>query len=498
MASNYNLIIENCITVELPSGEKVDMSVPDVLKEAHHIKDIVVERGCKIDTFALCKFIVVLASDIFRPANVEDICELFEKESFDAEQIDRYFEAYHDRFDLFDKSHPFLQVPVEEFKKKELLSISYLDPALMSGSNDVFYEPHPPKNGVHIMTAKETVPMLCRMAMCHVRTGSGYKSSIIGKSGQTPLFCLFTGNNLFETIIYNMCTVNKDDIPEWRRENFGEIRDPSVVNYSFFSILKINLVIDETDGLIKYMYMEPGVTLADSLKNDLRQNVASKDINIIMDDKQPIMASTNREPWMEISTMCQNRVSDSIQKQNKLFEALQDLDELPKKIKLKFYGLQKRTPPYKDIYFATPFLFADIMTDKVIQKKISLYTDYVLNVRYKMKMNLINYIEAMELRLCSKIDNQPYLPDSANYVLDEFMEDARFYFFNALLPEIYTLSIKDILTETAEMAVERYRDMYAIKGDRIAFFEYQRKFEEAIFGIKKKILGKEAKKKNET
>jgi len=196
------------------AGVLRELGLRDILKQAHELRAVsdplpTVECG-------LLRLLVALVLDIFEPHDALDLAELLQASRFDADRIDKYFERYADRFDLFHSQHPFLQTPMPDDKPKPLAGLLAIVP---SGTNALHF--HRTGEGEFAVCPEVAARLLTTIAPFMTAGGAGLPPSI---NGAPPFYVLLRGNTLFETVLLN-CPVEQsllphakieDDLPLWR------------------------------------------------------------------------------------------------------------------------------------------------------------------------------------------------------------------------------------------------------------------------------------------
>lgn len=106
---SFNLIDQPWIPVRMLDGERVSLSLRDVLIQADQVRTI--EDASPLTQVALHRFLLaVLHRALEGPKVVDEAADWFQN-GLPAQRIERYLELWNDRFDLFHPHRPFLQVP---------------------------------------------------------------------------------------------------------------------------------------------------------------------------------------------------------------------------------------------------------------------------------------------------------------------------------------------------------------------------------------------------
>ena len=113
MGTTFNLIDDPWIVIRTVDGDSEVVSIRDAFARSADIRRIAGDLPTQ--DFAVLRILLAILYQVFRERAAEgDRIEVFEGlwESGDLpiDEIDRYLEHWHGRFDLFDETHPFMQV----------------------------------------------------------------------------------------------------------------------------------------------------------------------------------------------------------------------------------------------------------------------------------------------------------------------------------------------------------------------------------------------------
>jgi CRISPR system Cascade subunit CasA len=231
-----NLIDDPWIPVMRESGlERV--GVRTALVDSHEIDEVVLlPRTAWVAVLRQVLFPVV-ADALGFPDSRSEWSERYGRGRFDAGALDRYFDTYRARFDVFDERAPFAQVAGLRAARDETKPSSLLVPSIPTGNNVPLFgartEADPP--------TLDWTEAITWVLHAHCWDTAGLKTGAVGdpraQAGKTtgnpigPLGALGvvvpTGPNLFSTIMLNLPIVsavrssdefNDSDLPQWRRE----------------------------------------------------------------------------------------------------------------------------------------------------------------------------------------------------------------------------------------------------------------------------------------
>lgn len=193
---SFNVLIEPWIPVERLDGARETLGIREALLRAHELRGVSADNP--LDEFAIQRLLITLLTDAYRPLHWEDLENLIGVGRFDAERLNDYATACGPCFDLFDEKRPFLQVPCEGSGVKEVVA-AVLFPQWPTGNNHIFFN--------HALEdAHAFSPAQCARALCGTPLYTTYYGNQKGKgvTGVPPVFFLYAGTTLFETLAMSM------------------------------------------------------------------------------------------------------------------------------------------------------------------------------------------------------------------------------------------------------------------------------------------------------
>jgi len=215
---SFNLLSEPWINCTTHDGAIVADSILGVLRNAPHLRGVM--DPSPLVEFGVYRVLAVFVTDALGITcpNIAD--EIFSAGHFPMIGIEQYASAWHDRFDLFDATHPFFQVPASAAragKKQSLDPVSVLFQDLPHGTNRMFFAHDIPR----AICAAACARALCAMPPFMTVGGVGKRASI---NGTPPWYFWAVGRTLFETLLLNAlgftyASINIGaDPPAWRAE----------------------------------------------------------------------------------------------------------------------------------------------------------------------------------------------------------------------------------------------------------------------------------------
>ena len=263
MKASFQILTQPWIPVKELDGTMKELSLLETLERAHLLSKI--QDPSPMVEYSVYRFLIVFLMDMLRPEDEEALEELLDDGQFDRETIQSYVRQCEQEgvsFDLFDPERPFLQTNYRADWDRDPKPVSTLDYSIPNGNNHIHFD-H--KREKVIYTPGKALRMMLAAQIFCTRQGRGYAPSV---NDVPPWFVLICGNNLFETLIYNMLGLNRisvkfDDPPViWR--STAEI-DPScdIIQTSWmfgmlFPARRIRLLQD-IDGNVSQVYFNPGL-----------------------------------------------------------------------------------------------------------------------------------------------------------------------------------------------------------------------------------------------
>jgi len=198
---SFNALKEPWIPVELTDGNTEHMCILGTLKNAHRIRRIC--AASPLVSYSIQRILIAFLIDAFRPDFISDISDLVAEGHFSEAVIDAYVIACNkdgERFDLFDEKHPFLQSPLDnEVKQGDKTIAAKLFLELPVGNNHTHFW-HKLEDSYSFSPA-ECLQALCTFTAFATNEG---KSRFYSINGMPPIYFLYEGKNLFETLAGSM------------------------------------------------------------------------------------------------------------------------------------------------------------------------------------------------------------------------------------------------------------------------------------------------------
>ncbi len=221
MQKTFNLLEKPFLRCTRSEHSQELLNLKQIFLESHLILDI--DPDSPLERAALYRFLLTFLYRIFGiPQGTKAWQELWEQKQFNADQLNQYFDQVHNRFDLYSKEFPFMQVTgyLTEFQTNT--NSLYLEKASASNKTlfDHSYDAAPGK----LSDAELAVSLITNQCF----SLGGGKSQTINRTagnGAKGLVVFIKGSNLFETLLLNYCkafTEVKVGTPAWERDDFSE------------------------------------------------------------------------------------------------------------------------------------------------------------------------------------------------------------------------------------------------------------------------------------
>lgn len=272
MIRSFDAWVEPWIPIEKNDGTRCLAGIGETLEQAHNIR--AVRAATPTESFGIQRLLITILTDIYRPERRDNLDDIFDSGKFNSKKISDYYDLCLSEgasFNLFDDKRPFMQYAFPEENKSEAKYAANLFDHLPSGNN-VPHFVHGAEDSF-VMTPERCLQTLCSIPFYEKHKRG--KTVTTGINGTPPIYFLFNGSTLFETLVLSMVSNPKNSdvpygMPIWREQNVFEksaIVTASLLHGLFSAPLKIQLLPAE-DGLIKEIIMEQGLEYRDAIWQD--------------------------------------------------------------------------------------------------------------------------------------------------------------------------------------------------------------------------------------
>ena len=357
----YSVLTEPVIPVLWPDGSCSSVGIREAFLKAHEIRDI--QGDTPLERYALLRLLIAFSMDMLHPKNSSARRNLLEAGQFDADEFDEYIklcEKDGPRFDLFNPEHPFMQSKYDEvLDAKAEKPVAAIIHSLPSGNNHVFLD-HRFEN-THILSFQKILGALCAAQLFSVSglAGPGKPNLPSSVNNTPPLYISIIGHNLFETIVYNMLSLNEagnylclGTVP-WRNNDkivpYDSYADISLLEGLTWQPRRLVFVPNENQT-IKKIYCQAG---KDFKGNDrwIDPFVPCK-FNKKTNAYDNILPKLGRALWRDIGTLLYDN-NNAINRQPQVIKCISNIldeDDMPHILHIRIVGLVTNKAQYVTWY----------------------------------------------------------------------------------------------------------------------------------------------------
>lgn len=300
MTIKFDAWVDPWIPVEKIDGKSALLGIYEALREAPDIRAL--HAATPTESFGIQRLLITVITDIYRPQRISDLDNLYLEGSLDEEKLKDYRKICLEEgcsFDLFDRERPFLQYVFGKSEKAEKKPAANLFDQIPTGNNVPHFN-HSPEDAHAISPAR------CLQALAAIPFFEKHKRGkkvTTGINGTPPIYFLYNGETLFQTLILSMVarsqyTENNYGTTVWREKNCfsnGSVVTPDFLHGLFSMPLK-TLLIPSEDGLIREIIMEEGIVYKDAKWKDPHVAYSqNKNQEVIS-----LKARNNRKVWRDL------------------------------------------------------------------------------------------------------------------------------------------------------------------------------------------------------
>lgn len=481
----FNVITDPWIPVIKKDETREVYGVRDVLKNAADIKRIISPGNLPSEEYAIYRFLFALLTDAYEIRSDEDIEEIYRSGEFDLDAFDEYVERCGNVFNVFDEEHPFMQCGVKkalEYGAKPV-SAATLSFGKPSGNTDTFFGLREYSESQQDLNTKEKtyeelqylsipeyIALVINVSFMHSALTSGVLAAVCGN--QPPLWFMFNGENLFDTICLNLYPTDEDDVPMWRREDYLWNPKEETEGWLAFAFMSTRIIAPLREGVmegkiyqylsnftmgrnaeIKDKYLTPD-TFYDMWKRKepyivLKYNEPSKIKKKLRQHEIEAWKGPTGIAWMHMAEFYGVKLDTTKTKRPKVMQVFDQFSDkekriiqmLPYKPTQSFYHFTMYTQTHKEyvqeVYCDFPATEAWMYEDF----KLGLVNDFTAYIR--MAMNIIE----------RRLKNPPYKsnqssekkeipegmgmgPQLAKEIVSSWTDECEQYMFNVLIPHM--------------------------------------------------------------
>jgi CRISPR system Cascade subunit CasA len=224
---SFDLTREPWIPCERADGTRVELSLRDVLLQAHELR--AVHDGSPLVTAALHRILIAIAHRaVDGPKDEAAWRALWQARRFDPGSVDAYLVKWRHRFDVFDEKRPFMQST--GMTAKPLQAIRLRTECSPYGSPVEIFA-HRADDAPTDLSPAEAARAMLGVFLFHrggiVSGPMGGRAYVKGGPLATAAMVLLVGDTVFETVVLNVLVYDgcarpfaaKADLPEWERDS---------------------------------------------------------------------------------------------------------------------------------------------------------------------------------------------------------------------------------------------------------------------------------------
>lgn len=278
MSYSFNLIDQPWIPCVDMDYRPVDVSLYDLLVNAHHIRAIAAESPL-VNTAILPVALAVLHR-VFGPKSTSVWEDLWSGGAFSADALETYFEQWYGRFDLFHPDRPFYQVADERVKPKSVIHLIH-----SIGNTGTLFTHLNEEQGLSLSFA-EAARYLLAAQMFRTAGLSGLPEKFTDSTFTRGVLFWADGDALFDRLMLNLMPYPSNrvsiahsdvDAPLWEQDDPFEPREypKGYLDYLTWPSNRI-LFIPEGES-VTYMTIAPGLHLAAEVQSPQKRYKSRED-----------------------------------------------------------------------------------------------------------------------------------------------------------------------------------------------------------------------------
>ena len=305
MTASFDLITQPWVPCVGSDGRVADMGLRETLARAHEVRELGGESP--LVTAALHRLLLAILHRVFGPPDYDSWYALWEAGRFDASVLDKYFEQWSDRFDLFHAQRPFYQAADERVKPKSLAALVH---HVASGNNGTLFDHHTDAGGLTLRPAQATRFLVVGHAF-GLAGLSGLPQKFTDGASARGITFLVAGDTLFQTLLLNLLRYDAssplprrpDDQPAWEMDDpFADDRSVprGYLDYLTWQNRRLLLLPEETpEGVVvRQMTLAPGLRLAEGVLDPMKPYRRDEKRGLL-----PLRFGEERALWRDSATL---------------------------------------------------------------------------------------------------------------------------------------------------------------------------------------------------
>ena len=306
----YDLRHAPWIACEFLDGTNRSVGFVEMFEKAHDIR--LFHHDNPLAEAALMRILLALSHRILDgPADKKSWKSLYDRGKYDIDTVKAYFQKWHDRFDLFDEVHPFMQIAgLETLDNKGHAikpALSTLVHHIASGNNATLFD--------HTLDAESPcfdypdaamvlfASLFYSLGGTHKKSSNlcGYQGNCKNGTGVKGLWAFVQGQNLFETLMLNTLIMTgkspipftTQDAPFWEKpvSECGDTMPKGYLDYLTFTARLVRL-IPEREG-VRFAHFACGRSLNTDLDDPF------KPLKVVKNDTKLLSATLEKALWRD-------------------------------------------------------------------------------------------------------------------------------------------------------------------------------------------------------
>jgi len=332
----FNLVDQPWIPcLQRDSGKPQELSLRDTLTRAHEIREL--SDDSPLVTVSLHRLLLAILHRNFGPASFREWKELWQRGEWDSDKLNRYFDEWKHRFNLFDKERPFyqvLQMQNAQGKDVELHPVALLAHEAATGNNATLFD-HSFRDAPEAYSAAVTARYLIAHQAFSLGGGVSHPFNLCHAPLVRGFTVLALGNNLFETLALNLLIYNKElpipqlgkDLPVWEQNSTKQpdkngTHAQGYIDYLTWQSRRIHLIEPEEEASsVLWCKRLQNLRLAD-------EQLSLDPFKCYREDKErgltPLPVDPEKALWRDSHTLFQK--TDQSKRRPEVFNFLADIE----------------------------------------------------------------------------------------------------------------------------------------------------------------------------
>lgn len=301
--SSFNLVDDPWLPVRYVDGGETELGLRAILRDTPQIDDLAISFS--LEYVATLRMVVaVLQSAVNGPSSLVQKQRWLREHAELQPALDRYFEKWHERFELFHPERPFMQAPLKPGVPKPG-TVAALRPDWASGNNATLFDHHIDSNP-EPLAAGEAARALLTTLLFQPGGGVSKPFNRTDSPATKTLQVLVEGRNLWEGLVANAPVLHDPSVrPAWEQPEHDAERARSTgttpegwLDRASWRSRAVRLMPDK-DGFVRQAQLQQHLKISDAPPFDPYapiRRVAGK-------PPTPIRASRTKALWRDAEAL---------------------------------------------------------------------------------------------------------------------------------------------------------------------------------------------------